>query len=86
MTNQWLVQMREKAGEDAGENNGERSLERCHEEAGFHPEVHGSAGSLTAARSAQGGPSVPSALGPLHESPVHAAGNFINWCNNRHLK
>lgn len=86
MTNQWLVQMREEAGEDAGENNGAHSLERCREEAGFHPPVHGSTGSLTTARAAQGGPSVPSALRPLHESSVHATENFINWCNNRCLK
>ena len=54
MTNQWLVQIRETAGENAGENNDVHSLGRRHEEAGFHPAGHGSRGSLTAAGTAQG--------------------------------
>lgn len=71
MTNQWLVQMREKAGENAGENNDVHSLGRRREEAGFHPAVHGSRGSLTAARTAQAPPPLASPVpsGPCMSRP-----------------
>lgn len=76
MTNQWLVQIREEAGENAGENNDVHSLGRRREEAGFHPAVHGSAGSLTAARTAQGHPppTSPVPSGPCMSRPFMPQG------------